>query len=221
MAMRKSEMEECSTAYADAVAAANRAIAAGSFSEAVENAMAAWPHIDGMMQYGKRYEQREFDRIEAVDIVLRYAPYLLDAESLDKAETLLRNCKRIDRNADADISADLAEARARLWRNHRLWEYVESRPECRQDELASALGPEQEYWRTVAEAWERLGLIVRVSAGRSYTLALRTRLGQVVIGKCAECGELLDAPKEALLEECTCAACGRNSLFVIIDQEKS
>lgn len=216
MAMRKSEMEECSAAYRDALAAADQSIRSGMYSTAVSRAISAWPYIDGMMQYARKYEEHEFKSISVIDVVLKYAPLLMDHASLDKVECLLKEFKRIDRNTDADLVADLADARVRMWKNHRLWEHVERQPDCRQNELAGVLGPDQDYWRSVAEAWEQMGLLHRTPNGGSYTLSLRTRLGQVVPGKCHNCGGVLEAPKAMLLEDARCPLCDRMSVFVVM-----
>ena len=128
----------------------------------------------------------------------------------------MKDFKRIERNADADLAADLADARGRMWENHKLWGHVEHCPDCRQNELAGVLGPDQNYWRSVVEAWEQMGLLHRTPDGGSYTLSLRTRLGQVVSGKYHNCGGLLEAPKAMLLEEVRCPLCARMSSFVVI-----
>jgi uncharacterized OB-fold protein len=67
----------------------------------------------------------------------------------------------------------------------------------------------------VAEAWERMGLVRRTPAGGSYRLALSTRTGQVVSGKCPACGHVADAPKAMFFEPMTCPACSINATFVI------
>jgi hypothetical protein len=151
--------------------------------------------------------------------VLRYAPLLFYSEYLNKLETLLLEYKRIERNTRADIAAKMAVARAKMWSNHRLWEYIESNPETRQDELRLTLGGDQDYWRSIAEAWDKMGLLRRIPEGGSYRLALRTRMGQIIQAKCSSCGESVEMPKAMVLEQLDCPACSRRAWFVIMTHE--
>src|SRR4051812_48644709 len=113
-AMKKAEMEEHDEAYRALMARAHAAEARGLVRVAVDNALAAWEHLDGMVQYARRYAPREFDSFAAIDLVLKYAPLLLDAELLSRVEHLLDECKRIEKATAVDDRAMLAEARARL-----------------------------------------------------------------------------------------------------------
>src|SRR5438445_210985 len=114
MGMKKSEMEAHRDEYQARMAAARAAERDGLYREAMAEALSAWDFIDGMMQYEKRYEERSFDSVAAIDLVLRYAPLLLDRKSLDTLERLLKEYRRIERDTDADMGAKLASARAAL-----------------------------------------------------------------------------------------------------------
>ena len=103
-----------------------------------------------------------------------------------------------------------------MWGNHSLWDHLERHPEARQDELRTVLGGDQETWRAVAERWEKMGLLRRTPEGGSYRLALITRMGQVVPGKCPTCGEVVEAPKSMFLEETTCPECTQSVQFTIL-----
>jgi hypothetical protein len=214
--MKKSEMEEHHAAYHARMAAARAAEADGLYRAAVDAASAAWDYVDAMMQYERKYLDREFGSVPAIDLVLRYSPLLLDVKRLDALELLLKSRKRIERDTEADMAAKLRDARAKLWENHRLWSYLEDHPDARQDELRRVLGGDQDRWRWVAEAWERMGLVSRTPSGGSYRLALITRTGQVVRGKCPACGYVADAPKAMFFEPMTCPACSAEATFVIL-----
>jgi hypothetical protein len=97
-----------------------------------------------------------------------------------------------------------------------MWDHLEQNPETRQDELRKSLGGEQDQWRSLAELCERMGLLQRVPQGNSYQLALCTRLGEVVPGKCPACGAISDAPKAMLLEPLICPDCHKEVSFVIL-----
>src|SRR5215203_3861592 len=120
---KKAELEEHRAEYGARIHAAREAERSGMFRAAMEAAVSAWDYIDGMMQYERRYEQREFDSVAAIDLVLKYAPLLFQFESLEKLAALLAQYKRIEKNTAADMGAPLSAARDRMWLNHRLWTY--------------------------------------------------------------------------------------------------
>lgn len=190
----------------------------GLYRDAIKQALDSWEHIDGMMQYERRYEDREFDSVEGIDMVLKYAPLLLDFHSLERLEGLLTGQRRIDRNTSDSLAEHLAKARALMWDVHRLWDHLEHHPGTRQDELRQILGGEQDQWRTAAEIWEKMGLVHRTPEGRSYRLALSTRMGETVSAKCPACGVVADAPKAMFLEMSTCPKCRAKVLFVILSK---
>lgn len=216
MAMKKADLEREAAAYQHKLGLARSAQSRGMYRVAMEASVSAWAHIDGMMQYGKRYEDAEFDRIHAIDLALTYVPLLLDFRKLDELEGLLADVKRIRRNAGDDLDGRVARARDQLRENHRLLGHLQLNPGFPQEELRLALGGEQERWRGVAEAWEKMGLVSRVADGRSYRPYLATRLGAVVRGKCPRCGEVAEAPKGMLLEPTACPACREQVVFVLL-----
>lgn len=212
-------MELHRQAYEALLAQARTAQKAGLYRKAVDLALAAWEHVDGMMRYGQKYEQKDFSSIAAIDFVLRYAPLLLDMRSLDELESLLRQCKRIERETAVCLADELASARARVWENHRLWDHLEQHPDCRQDELRQVLGGDQEQWRRSAEAWESMGLVRRTPEGGSYRLVLSTRMGEVIRAKCPSCGNVTEGTKAVFLEEVPCSHCRAKALFVMLSPE--
>ena len=188
----------------------------GLYRVAVEKALASWEHIDGMMQYERKYESKEFSSVRAIDLTLKYAPLLLDFASLDKLEGLLKDFRRIERNTSDSLADKLTSARKFMWNAHRLWDQLERNPGQRQDELRRLLGGEQEQWRGVAEAWEKMGLLQREPVSGTYRLTLSTRMGQLVSAKCPVCGEVGEGPKAMWLEKVACPECKSKVLFVIL-----
>ncbi len=216
MAMKKGEMQDHRDRYGAIMSEARRAHQQGLCREAVELAMSCWEYIDGMMQYERKYEQREFDSIDAIEMVLRYAPVLFDYASLDRLDALLEEKRRIERDTSADMAERLADARSLMWDAHRLWNHLEHHADVRQDQLRLVLGGNQDRWRSIAEAWDKMGLITRKPQGGSYELELSTRLGQVVDGKCSACGGTVEAPKAMFLEKLKCPGCGKQAMFIIL-----
>ncbi len=215
MAMKKAGIEANRAQYHALMAKAHTAEQEGLYREVVVASLSACDHIDGMMQYERRYEDKAFDSIESIDMVLRYAPLLLDFHVLDRLDSLLKAQRRIDKNTSASLIDKLANAREFMWDVHRLWEHLEQYPNTRQDESARILGGDQDQWQLVVEAWEKMQLLHRTPEGGSYRLTLSTRMGAVVPGKCPSCGVVTEAPKAMLLEQSTCPACGKSVMFVI------
>jgi hypothetical protein len=213
MAMKKAEMEGHSTAYGAKLEAARHAEDRGLYRPAVEAAMSSWEHIDGMLQYAARYENREFSSIAAIDLVLEYAPLLLDARTLNAVEAFLDTCKRIHRKTSEDLPAKVDAARGRIRDNHRLWGHIQRNGDVRQDELRQTLGGDQNHWRDVAQAWAKMGLVSRAAVGNSYQLSLSTRMGEVVRAKCPSCGHIDQAPKGMFLEKIRCPQCREKRPF--------
>lgn len=213
--MKKAELEAHRKKYTSLMRKANTAKNKGLYHNAIELALSSWDYIDGMMQYDRRYEDAEFSSIKAIDLVLRYAPLLLDFESLDKLEALLKGFKRIEKNT-SDVMADkLAEAHRLMWDAHRLWGYLADHPEAMQSGLRKEIGGDQDQWRWIAEQWGEMGLVHRIPEANSFRLALATRMGEIVAGKCSSCGDVVEAPKAMLLAKLPCSACEATVPFVI------
>ena len=214
--MKKTEMEQHHTAYHELVAQARSAERTGLYRMAMQLALSSWEHMDGMMQYERKYENTEFETIPAIEMVLKYAPLLLDFESLDRLETLLKDCRRIEKNTSECLADRLSTARARMWDNHRLWDHLERNPGTRQSKLRKQLGGEQEQWRSVVEDWHRMGLLRRSPDGGSYALTLATQMGELVIAKCPACGRTAEGTKAIFLDEVPCPNCAATGPFVIL-----
>lgn len=214
MAMKKAEMESHWTAYHSILDQARAAKNGGFCVKAVKDARECWPHIDGMLRYGKRYQKVEFDSIEAIDIVLDYAPLLFDIESLDAVESLMASHRRFERQTVHSIADHTAEARTLMWQAHRVWDHLERHGQVREDELRGIVGDGR--WRAIAGTWERMGVLSRNNDGETSCLELSTRMGQVVSAKCPSCGGVAEAPKAMFLEEMQCPQCHAGGLFVLL-----
>ena len=219
MAVKKADLEAHQKKYQDLMAKARLAEREGLHTQAVEFALSSLDYIDGMMQYERRYNEKEFESIRTIEMILKYAPLLLDFPSLGKLEELLKKWRRIERNTSESLGDKLFQGRELMWIAHRLWNHIERNPEARQDELCQCLDGDQDQWRSIAEVWEEMGLLRRTQEERSYRLALTTRMGELVHGKCPSCGETVEAPKGMFLEEMACPECQKDVLFVILPAE--
>jgi hypothetical protein len=218
--MTKAEMEWHHSEYTALMNKARDSLQQGLYRHAVEFSLATWEHIDGMMQYARKYEQHEFASIESIDLILRIAPMLLDYKSLDSLETLLKDHRRITRNTSNDLTAHLTESRQLMRDAHRMWDHLERNPESRQDDLRKLLPGDQTRWHSLAEHWETMGLLRRTPEGNSYRISLSTRLGEVVRGKCSSCGNVSEAPKAMFLEPLSCPDCHAVVLFVLLPAKR-
>jgi hypothetical protein len=219
--MTKAELETQRARYYDLMAKSRAALRYGSYCKAVASAVSSWDYIDGMMQYERKYKEKEFTSIEGIDLVLKHAPMLFDGESLGRLESLLRGQRRIERDTSADLAGQLAQARALMWDAQRMWDHLERHPGLRQDELRAALGGEQAGWRSLADAWEQMGVIRRTPAGGSYRLAFVTQMDDMVSAKCSSCGAVSQARKVTFLEGRLCEKCRTLAVFVILPDEQS
>jgi len=216
MAKRKADLEYESGEYERHMKNARDAEWAGLYRDAVNEAIQAWPFIDGMMQYQRRYLDAEFSSIPAIDMALKYLPLLLDHRRLTQLAGLLSQFRRIQRNSSDDILQKLAYANALLRDNYRLWVWLQNHPEALQNDVARALGGDPSRYTATIESWEQMGLVRRVSSGTSYRLSLATRMGEVVKGRCPTCRRVVEAPKAMLLEALACPGCRRSVQFVFI-----
>jgi hypothetical protein len=217
--MNKTEMELHRAAYHQHISDAKSALKQKAFREAMTSAVSSWDHLDGMMQYERKYESKESFSVEGIDLVLKYAPLLFDIESLDKLEALLKSQRRIAKHVSANLEDGVARARAAMWDAHRLWNQIESRSEVRQDKLRAELGGDQDRWRALADAWQEIGLISRMSDSGSYRLSLSTNMNEAALARCPACAAVAKAPKARFLEERHCPKCGATVSFVLLARE--
>ena len=216
MALKKVDMEYHRGQYHTLTASARAALQDGLYGKAVELAGSAWEHIDGMMQYERKYEDRTFDSIEAIEIVLSYAPLLFDFQVLERLELLLRNQRRIDKHASDDLAGKLSDARAVMWDAYRLWNRLEQLSEDPAAEIVLDVGDERGQWRRLFESWERMGVTCRVPDRPSGRPVLRTRMDELALGKCPSCAAVVKARKIRLPDEVPCPKCRAAVNFVIL-----
>lgn len=215
--MTKAEMQEHQTEFDALAEKARTALQAKRFDQALQAAVASLKHIDGMMQFEKKYEFRTFASVETIDLILNYAPLVFDTDCLDQLGYLFKSQKRVDRDATDDLGQRLAQARASVWAAYRLWDHIERNPSCRQDELRRYLSGDQDDWRRIAERWDSMELLSRSAEGGSYRLKLRG-LDQSVIGKCTMCGATTEMAKTTCLADGKCTLCGEQVTFVMVSE---
>src|SRR5205807_1635906 len=122
--MTKAEQEHHHQQYHALLVTARQAALGNRLDEAVELAVHSLDHVDGMMQYERKYNGIEFLQIEAIDVVIRFAPFVLDSAALDKLESLVKSQRRIAKNTGDDLLGKLSNARELMWDVHRFWNHL-------------------------------------------------------------------------------------------------
>jgi hypothetical protein len=200
--------------YYEALSRAQAAARAGNLPAALRAARESLPHIDGMMQYETKKEDRAFDSIDAIDLILRFAPLLLDREALDEVSVILKAKKRIERDTDADMGNKLAEARQRLDMVYRLLTRIEQFPGSEQHLFDDALGGSQDTWRALADSLTTIGIIRRVPHRNSYRVWLTTELDRPVPARCVACGHQAELPMARTYHLSPCPSCSTHGHHV-------
>jgi hypothetical protein len=207
MAKKKIEPKAGSRRYSSLMAAAEAAESQGHVLNAVDLAVAAWEYLDNALHYKSRNGSPNVETISAIEIVLHYAPLLLDYRKLDAAESLLKSSRKINRKMRKDLEKKLHLARTRIRDNHRFWTYVEPPGMILETELAAALGGDDSYWQWLSKAWAAMGIIERIPHEDTFCVAINSPLHQIAPAKCPACGKVSQAPKAIFLEPTNCPAC--------------
>lgn len=211
MAMKKAELESHRDSYYAILSKAQDAQKVGDYHAVIRHARAALAFVDAMMQFERRYNDTEFVSVDAVDLVLEYAPLLFVGDALSELEALLKKSRRIDKNTDDSLMSRVSEAKKRMWEAYDVWESLEqvSVSEAKASPDNAEVSPN--YNRIAAE-WVRIGVV----CNESGTLKLTTRMNQRVLSKCPACGVVARAAKAKFLREQSCPRCRATGNFVIL-----
>lgn len=213
--MKKAELEHHDNAYQALMYKANAALRSNLYGEATDFAVAAWDHIDGMIQFQRKFADNEVSSVQAIDIVLHYAPLLMDFETLDRLEGLLHSQRRITKSTDIDWETRLRAARVAMWECHQFWTYFEEHGSV--DEAVPDFGKDdRKHWPRIAEDWIAMGLVSRDRTVNASLLSLVTDYSDVVLAKCPSCGSLVKGRKSGCLEEHHCPKCHKRHVFVML-----
>jgi hypothetical protein len=215
--MTKTEMEGHRAAYYRHLSDAKSSLQQNSFRDAMTSAILSCDHVDGMMQYERKYEGKETLNVESIDLVLKYAPVLFDVESLDKLELLLKDQRRIAKYSIANLEQGMARARSEMWFAHRLWNRLEEQSQTSYNALANEIGGDREELRVLLDIWNGMGLISRATG--SHQVSLSTDMSRSAAARCPSCGAVAKAPKTKLLEKAHCPKCKATVSFVLLASE--
>lgn len=218
---KKAELEAHRVEYNQKLGQAKSHFAVGEYSKGTSLALEACNFADAMMQFERKYEDREFKSVESVDLVLRYCPLLLDYRALASLESLLKSQRRIDRNTAVDLAGGLRQAQARLQSVYRLLDSLERKGSASMEEIIVRLGGPQAPWRKLIKELEDIGIIRCTDHGGIGRVSLTTRMSELVHAKCSSCGVIGRAEKRKFLNEINCPKCRTLTLFVMLEENRS
>ena len=214
--MKKAEMKQHFRRYGLLVNQAREARKRGDITYTVELAVASWEYIDGMLRHLSQQVPRKDANLDGIVLVLRYAPLLFDHELLGRLGQFLKATRRIAKWSSSNFNDDLSHARNLMWQVHALWDQLERHGYCEARLLRQCFTGVPPEWTQTIETWEAMGVVRRITVDRVEWLTLATRMDDLSVGKCPNCGNLARRTKTELLEPVRCNKCRRAGHFVQI-----
>lgn len=214
--MKKAELRAHNEMYQRLLSEAKAAVLGRSFQRGIERAASAWNHVDEMMQFQRKYQKHEFVPLECVDIVLRYAPLLLEIDYLNRLEELLKTKRRVERNSTENLKMRLGQARGLFHYVYQLFDCIESGQSCRIESLPQTIHSKYTDRETVIAQLVEIGLARLQRSASGALISLITSMESMVSGKCMHCGHVEQSQKSDFLLTRVCSCCGQHTLFVIL-----
>jgi hypothetical protein len=209
---KKAELESDFNQYSILRSKMRHAENVGQFQEALVIAVASFEHIDGMMQFDKKFgKQSQFYSIDTIDFVLKHAPMLFDIASIDKLEVLLKAKRTIEKNTTADLAELVTTARSNVLEAYRLWTLFDEAHAVTKTHLKN-----EPILRTIVKFWLKLGLVRLVTSDGAEHHEFTTRMTEKVRGKCPSCGATGAGTKLKLLDVINCPRCKKSVNFVFL-----
>jgi len=215
----KAELESASRHYHHYLVAAKTAIQAGNIFAAIQNSVASLSSIDGMMQFERKSNQREFNSIETIELILTYSPVIFDSESLDRLADVLKSQKRIDKNASADIAKNLKTARQQLNNSYQLWLHLLQFPNHTIEAAMENVGAPKEWLTWLVQYWEMQGYARRIELTGKTHVQVMLPQDEIVSAKCPGCGVVGNGKKWQFWNTNTCPKCKHQVVFVMIKKQ--
>lgn len=206
---KKAELELAHETYQELIRQARQAKDQGQFGRAIDLAMQCWSHLDAMMRYAQKYQERQFESLECIELVLELAPPLFHFEALDALAALLKQQRRIDKQASADLAGKLTDARARMWEAHRAWGAMDSQS----TNAANGFTPTNQK---LTAFWVTTGACVQSPGGAPRLAFDGDRLVRV---KCSSCGATGKAKFVRVLADVLCPRCKTSAPFVVLGED--
>lgn len=210
-------MQEHSRLYGHYLSQAKKEIAAGNCYLAIQSCVASFEYINLMMQHEQKQNDRQFETIETIEIVLNYAPALFDTESLASLAKILKTQKRIDKHATDDLAAKTKTALEIIAVAHKIWNELENNNLYDLPQLLVHVDSEyRERIEEIVQIWTSLGYVqLRQQANKLFpTIPLPQEV--MMKGKCPHCGVVVNGKKYHFWRANNCPKCRTESFFVIV-----
>ncbi|MBX3318066.1 MAG: hypothetical protein KF902_14515 [Phycisphaeraceae bacterium] len=214
--MSKARLEADRAEYDDHMRLARDAENRHDYAEALRHAMAALEHVDAMMKFERRYEETEFDSVPCIDMVVRLAPLIFHAESIERVRAILKQHRAVERNTSADLAKTLDDAVARMADARRLWNSIEANPGTTLNALQESLGGDPGVWRDIVSQWVSASIVCRAIIPRGVELRLASEITAPARARCSRCTRLVQGKRGQFYTEQRCPTCGLDAMFVMV-----
>jgi hypothetical protein len=174
-----------------------------------------FPHIVPAIQYRKKREiEPEMPDWSAFDIICTYAPPLFEHAAIESLFEFVKSTRVLAKHDigffQAVETAIEHEEIARV-----LWHSIDQQPNALQKDIAGSLEYNQQTCVKIIDTWEELGVIIRNNEDFDSKIRLRSRLDEVVEGRCHNCGVQGKGRKELFYKSISCQKCGYDSYYYI------
>lgn len=212
----KGDLAQARTAYVGEATAAAVALANGRYKDALRLALGTLDDVDAMIQYRAKYEKTEVTSVETIDLILRYAPLLLDTAAIDELASVLKRYKRIDRVIPADLASETVQARRRTEIACNLHSIIRREGHIAVSRLLEQLpADERPIGKAILLEWLSMGIATKQADASESMIELTTVMARPARGVCFSCGAEVTAPKRLLAQGGTCPGCRKKSIFVL------
>lgn len=204
----ESEHKQCRAITLRAIAAERE----HRYGEAIDLSVSSLKHLDGSIQYERKYLKVEDSQLPTIGIVLVYAPPLFRRDALESVGEVFAKNRRVAKSSGQDLKAQLDHAFDVMDVSFRAWLELDA------SELlpTSQMRSNPAIVDTLYRIWEKIGLIAKVSHGLQTKWSFLTRLEEPTHAKCSRCGHVITGKKIDLLEETRCPMCSVANRFVIL-----
>ncbi len=187
-------------------------ISAHEYSAAIALGLKSFEFIDGMIQYERKYEDKENPSHPTIKAVLTFAPVVFGWKAIDEVEALLNSTRRIEKNSNEDWRQRIADSRQLQKRALHLWSSMLSQ----ETYLPEAIEVSRKDRQFILKSWEEMGFTTTSGSVAENVLVLASSKMERTRAKCMHCGEVAVSTKEKFLSEVKCPRCSMLTLFVML-----
>ncbi len=183
------------------------------FSVCVES----FPHIVPAIRYRKKREiTPEMPDWTAFDVICKYAPPLFEHVAIESLFEFVKSTRMLAKHEKGYLQASVETAIEHEEIARVLWNSIEQQPDALQKDIFGILKSNHQVGaEIIIDIWEQFGVIIRHNNGFDFRIRLRTRLDEVVEGRCHNCGVQGKGRKELFFKSISCQKCGYDNYYYI------